>query len=103
MQKLLDFSPKVISFKPVPKYPAQIEDLTLFLPEKTRIGDVVSAILRGNQLIKTVKFKDVYHSSYTFRIAYQNKDKTLTDAEVKEIRDKIISSLKSKFGASVKG
>lgn len=102
MHSLLEFSPKVPSFKPFPKYPAQIEDITLFLPEKTRMGEVVSAILGSNRLIKTVEFKDVYQSSYTFRIAYQDKDKTLTDADVKEIRDKIISSLKSKFGASVK-
>lgn len=86
-----------------PKYPPQIEDLTLVVPEKTYIGEVITAINSVSQLINNSELVNIYKNNYTFNIEYQAKDHTLTDSEVKEIRDKILSSLKSKFGITIKG
>ncbi len=85
-------------FKPIPKYPAQIEDITLKLPEKTKIGEVVRAI-SSIKLVDKVELKDIYKDSYTFRIWYQDLNKTLTDKEVEKIRRNIASSVEKKFGA----
>ena len=90
-------------YKPVPENPPQIEDMTLTLPSKTRIGDVAGLIKSSNQLINKVELKDIFNDAYTFRIWYQDPKKTITNEEVGKIREKIISSLKTKFGASVKG
>lgn len=101
MEKFMESAPKVSSFKPIPKYPAQIEDINFILPQKTKIGDVIEQI-KNNKLVLNAELIDIYEDSHTFRIWYQDKTKTLTDSEVKSIRDKIISSLKSKFGGSLK-
>ena len=85
-----------------PKYPPQIEDITLTIPEKTYIGDVVKAIKYVNSQITKVELSDVFESNYTFNIEYQNPDKTLNDREVEELRKKIISTVKAKFGATLK-
>lgn len=90
------------TFIDVPKYPVQIEDITLTIPEKTYIGEVVKAIYNVEFTIHKVKLKDVFADSYTFNIEYQDPNKTLTDKEVEEIRKKILTTVKSKFGAVLK-
>lgn len=100
--KLMEIAPCVISFKPISKYPAQIEDLTFILPEKTRVGEVTSSIPPIHRWIGDIKLNNVYKNAYTFRIWYQNPEKTLKDSEVEKIRKEIIASIKVKFGATVK-
>lgn len=90
------------SFKPIPKYPAQIEDLTFVLPEKTKVGEVISQIYSISHRVIDVELKDVYNNSYTFNISYQDATKTLTNGDVDKVRKEIITSLKSKFGANIK-
>jgi phenylalanyl-tRNA synthetase beta chain len=102
VSKLIKAAPKVISFKTISKYPAQIEDITFSIPEKTKIGDIVNFILQIHRCICNVELKDVFEKAYTFRIWYQDSEKTLTDEDVEKIRKEITSGVKSKFGASIK-
>ena len=85
-----------------PKYPPQIEDITLSFPEKTKIGDVIQTIKSVNQLINKVELTTIYKENYTFRIWYQDPARTLTDKEVEKIRKKILEEVKRKFGGVVK-
>ena len=85
-----------------PKYPPQIEDITLTFPERTKIGDVVSLIKSVNQLISQIELKDTFKNYYTFRIWYLNPKKTLTDTEVEKIRKEILEKVKEKFGGQIK-
>ncbi len=101
-QKIFDISQKITAFKPIPKYPAQIEDLTLVLPEKTRVGDVISSMRSVSGLIEDIELKDIYKNSYTFRIWYQDSKKTLTNEDVNKVRKEMVSYLKSKFGILLK-
>ncbi len=100
--KLMEISPKVVSFKPISKYPAQDEDITLHIPDRTHIIDVTSYICSLNNRISGVSFTGEFNGNYTFHIKYHDPEKTLTDLEVEKIRKEIISSAKSKFGASIK-
>ena len=93
---------KSTPFKPIPKYPPQIEDITLTFPPKTKIGEVVQSIKLCNKLVSNVELNDIYKDSYTFRIWYQHPDKTLTDKEVEGIRNKILKEIKNKFGGIIK-
>lgn len=85
-----------------PKYPPQIEDITLSFPEKTKIGDVIKLITNNPKLITKIELRDIYKDSYTFRIWYQDPARTLTDKEVEEIRNKILDGVKKKFGGILK-
>lgn len=85
-----------------PKYPPQIEDITLTFPPKTQIGDVIKLFTDHSSLITNIELRDIYKDNYTFRIWYQDPNKNLTDKEVGKIRKKIIQSIKLKFGGVMK-
>ena len=94
-------SAKTNEYIPVAKYPAQVEDITLVFPEKTKTGEVGDSIA-SNPLVKDWELTGTYRGSFTFRIWYQNPEKTLTDAEVEKERVKILQKLKEKFGGQIK-
>ncbi len=85
-----------------PKFPPQIEDITLVLPYQSQVGELVNEIKLFDETISNVELKDVYNDSYTFRIWYQSPAKTLENWEIEKVRSKLISTLSKKFGASVK-
>ncbi len=99
IQNLIASKKLIKKYQNVAKYPPQVEDITLQLPEKTYIGEVIEAIKSLNQLISKVELTDIYKNNFTFNIEFQSEDHTLTDHEVEEIRTKILSSVNSKFGA----
>ena len=90
------------SFKPLPKYPPQIEDLSIVVSDSVRVGDVIQSIKKLDNRIINVELTNLYEDTKTFRITYQDPDKTLTDAEVAKIRGKITKTLANKFGARIK-
>lgn len=90
------------SYSPIPKYPAQIEDLSLVFPSRTRVGDVIETIKKADRQIVSLELVDIYEDTRTLRVAYQNLNKTLTDKEVKRIRNKILGIIKRKFGVILK-
>jgi len=89
-------------YLPIPKYPPIIEDLSFVVPGKTYVGKIMEIIKTVNPTIKSVDLIDSYEQTRTFRITYQDPNKTLTDKEVETIRKKIIESLKNKFGLKLK-
>ena len=102
IEALIKYGNIIRAFKNPPKYPAQIEDITLTLPERTKIGKVIESIKDIDKQIVKVELVDLFEKSYTFRIWYQNIDKTLNNDDVEKIRNKTIGDLKLKFGASFK-
>lgn len=102
MEKLRDVHSPISPYIPIPKYPAQIEDLTLVLPSKTKVGEVIEGIEDSDKLIRKVELVDTYEDAYTFRLWYRHAKKTLTDKEVEEIREKAVKKVKKKFGTRLK-
>ncbi len=87
------------SFKPISKFPPQIEDITFKLPEKTKIGEVMTTI-SSVKLVNKIELRDIYDNSYTFRVWYQNPEKTLTDKEVEFVRNLVKNTVEKKHGGS---
>lgn len=81
------------TFTPLPKYPPQIEDMTISIPEETLVGNVIQSIKQASKLVSNVELVDIYERNFTFRIYYQHPDKTLSDKEVQEVRKKIEKKL----------
>lgn len=103
VNELMDISSKRISFEPISKYPSQDEDITFHVPKHTHITDVIDCISCLNKRIQTVEFVgDIFNDNYTIHVKYHDNDKTLNDHEVEMIRKEIISSVKNKFGGTVK-
>jgi len=84
-------------FKVIPQYPAQVEDITLIIPENIKVGSVIQSIKETSEHIIKIELKDIYQRSYTFRIYYQDLKKTLTDNEVQSLRKEFLSILKKEF------
>lgn len=101
-ETLRSVSAATIPYKPLPKYPPQIEDITLVLPQRTKVGEVINSLKSVSAFVNEVELIDIYKDAYTIRIWYQNPKKTLSDAEVEEIRKSILSVVKKKFGAILK-
>jgi phenylalanyl-tRNA synthetase beta chain len=101
-KSLYGISDKDFKFKEISKYPSQIEDLTFQFPDKTRVGDVNEFIVSVDKNIESVSYVGNFGNSYTFNVKFHSDQKTLTDEDVEKVRNKIISSVKTKFGASLK-
>lgn len=101
MEVVRKFAKPFSTYTPLPKYPPQIEDITLKLPPKTKVADIISSI-KSVKFVRSVELTDIYKDAYTFRVLYQDDKKTLTDKEVEEVRTKMIKVLKKKFGVTIK-
>jgi len=99
---LRKYGSKIRAFRNPPKYPAQIEDLTFSFPERTKIGKVIENIKNLDKQIVKTELIDTFQNSFTFRVWYQNTNKTLNNNDVEEIRKKIISKISSNYGAILK-
>jgi phenylalanyl-tRNA synthetase beta chain len=107
--RLEDLLPHV---KPVPHYralarfPAVVEDLAVIVSRDTAASSLVEEIL-AHPLVREAAVFDEYQGepipegrkSLAFSIAYQAPDRTLTDADVKKAREKIVARLAAKLGA----
>ncbi len=102
VEELLSKADEFRKYIPIPKYPAQIEDVTLQFPPKTKVGDVLKEIQTLKLMISRIELVDMYKDFYTFRVWYQDPEKTLDDKDVEKIRNKYLQSVKEKFGGVVK-
>lgn len=102
MESLMRASSSVSAFVTPSKFPPQIEDITLALSPKTKVQAVIDAISGSDKVITNVELIDIYENAHTFRVYYQDPDKTLTNEEVEKIRTRLLSNLKRKFNASAK-
>ncbi len=87
-------------YKSIPKYPPVIEDLSIKVSERVKTEDIIETIKNQNSIIYSVTLIDEFEDSKTFHIIYQDKEKNLTKEEVAVIHEKIVKSLKEKFGAT---
>jgi len=100
--ELIKYATTDKKYMPIPKYPPIIEDFSFVVPAKTYVGDIIKLIRSTNQIIQGAELIDAYEQTRTFRITYQDPNKTLTDKEVEKIRKKIIEGVEDKFRAKIK-
>ena len=100
-----------IKFAEIPKYPTVKRDLALLLKEDVSFADVYRTVkLVDKNLIKDVSLFDVYQGdklpegtkSYAISMKIQDKDKTLTDAQIDKIMSKIQNQLQTEVGAELR-
>lgn len=97
---------------PISLHPPVYEDLAVVVDEETpavRVRDLIAQT--GAPLLRSVVLFDVYRGeqigagkkSLAYRLTYQADDRTLTDAEVARVREKIIRRLEREIGATLRG
>jgi len=81
-------------------------DINFVFSKKFLISEITSQIRKtGKNLLEEVNLLDVFedtkfgndHISYTFRLTYRDKDKTLLESDIKSIHSSIISKIENSF------
>ncbi len=101
-ETLLKYATLKKEYKKLYKYPPVIEDISVVTEEGVGTEELVQEIKKQSSLVTDVSLFDRFQNSRSFHITYQDPEKNLTTEEISSVREKIISSLKSKFKATIK-
>jgi phenylalanyl-tRNA synthetase beta chain len=112
MGRLAEAPRRSEELRPVSRYPSSDIDLAFSVPDDVAAGDV-EATLRttAGELLEDLRLFDVYRGqgmdqgtrSLAFRLRFCAQDRTLTDAEVGEVRARAIDAVESAHGAKLRG
>ncbi|WP_110927167.1 phenylalanine--tRNA ligase subunit beta [Bacillus massiliglaciei] len=101
-----------IRYEMIPRFPSITRDIALVAEKETKAGDI-EAIIReaGGKLLKDVHVFDLYEGekmeegkkSIAFSLKYFDPEKTLTDEEVTKAHEKVLTAVKEKAGAELRG
>ena len=98
-------------FKQYPIVPKMERDINFVFSKKFLISDITSQIRKiGKNLLEDVNLIDVFednklgndHISYTFRLTYRDKDKTLLESDIKSIHSSVISKIEKSFNTKLR-
>ncbi len=111
LSKIYTLPSKIQTYKPIPKYPPVIEDISAIFDLEVPLDKITSTVKKaGLGLVKEVEAIDVFQDekigrnkkSVTLRLTYQRTDQTPKQEEVTETREKIIDFLAKSFGAVIR-
>lgn len=107
---LLDSEQRTVQYKPLPRYPSVVRDVTLLVRRDISLSELLEAVdservgdHSGTTLVGTYEGKNIPDGkrSITLRIEYRSDEKTLRDEEVEQRHRELIDSLLKKFGAEL--
>jgi phenylalanyl-tRNA synthetase beta chain len=111
MDMLVGLIPDRYDMQPVPAYPPVLEDLAVIVDENIPAENVADVIRQGaGRLVTNITLFDVYRGgqigkgkkSLAYSLTYQSADKTLTDNDVAQVRQRIIRRLDQELGAKLR-
>ena len=94
-------------YKPFSIYPFVLRDIALWVPSGTDVGFTKPYIEReAGELLFRCDLFDTFEKegkvSYAFRLVFQSMERTLSDAEVNAIMEKVTSALNAQEGWQVR-
>jgi phenylalanyl-tRNA synthetase beta chain len=111
LELLMKLAPERYEIKPVPVFPPVLEDIAVIVDEEIPAARVVEVIRQaGGKLLSDVRLFDTYRSeqigarkkSLAYALTYMAPDRTLTDAEAAQTRQRIIRRLEQELGAKLR-
>ena len=104
---LLELVEEEHEYRPLPKYPSIMRDVSVLVSPMVKVGKMMMFIQQSDlKYIEDVDMIDEYElngrRSLTFRIIFQAEDRTLKEKEASDEMGKIKKLLKSKFGAEIR-
>lgn len=106
--KMMSLYAEDIKYKRIPKYPAVKRDIALVVDKGLYVQEIETLIREyGKKLIEKVELFDVYDGdrieegkkSVAYSITYRKANATLTDEEVNQVQEKLLSALREKLNA----
>lgn len=109
LDTLYELSQKIKpGFNPLPVYPQIRRDITVIAPLNMESAVIMAAIssarpdnLEDVQLVDLYVPKDSKERNLTYRLVFRHPGRTLQDAEVDKVRDKVANSLVDKLGVRI--
>jgi phenylalanyl-tRNA synthetase beta chain len=98
-------------FRPISRYPATVQDLSIVAPAEVPEAQVAALIRRGaGDLLESLTLFDVYAGpqvgegkrSLTYHLSFRAPDRTLSDEALLKVRKKIIGGLEREIGAAIR-
>lgn len=99
------------AYRQISRFPSSDIDLAFVVPGDVSAIDVEATLAGTDELVWSVQLFDVYRGqgiaegarSLAFAVRLQAVDRTLTDAEVAEVRQRLIAAVESAHGATLRG
>jgi len=104
-------APDLVVYEDVITYPPVRRDLAFTVPDDVTAGDLVAAAqAAAGPELREMRAFDVYRGdqvgpgkkSIAFAVAFQSPERTLTDEDAAELRDRVVNALESSFGAQLR-
>ena len=104
--------PDRIVYEDVLTFPATLQDVALVVGEDVEVGALVDAAHEAaGSILREARVFDVYRGdqlgvgrkSVAIHLAFQSPERTLTEEEATEVRDRIVAALAERFGAELRG
>ncbi|MGZ4335824.1 MAG: phenylalanine--tRNA ligase subunit beta [Gaiellaceae bacterium] len=108
---LVDRVPDLIVYEDVITFPPVRQDLAFVVPDDVTAGQLVaSAHEAAGPELREMRAFDVYRGgqveagkkSLAFSVTFQSPERTLTDEDAAELRNRIVSALEQAFGAQLR-
>jgi phenylalanyl-tRNA synthetase beta chain len=108
---LVDRVPDLIVYEDVITYPPVRQDLAFVVPDDVTAGQLVaSAHEAAGPELREMRAFDVYRGgqvepgkkSLAFSVTFQSPERTLTDEDAAELRNRIVAALEEAFGAQLR-
>ncbi len=101
----------VVKMRPISVYPPVVEDLAFVVDETVSARQVRDAIVQGGgDLVVAVDLFDVYRGdplppgkkSLAFRVTYQSLEKSLSEKDVRRLRERIVRTVERETGGKLR-
>jgi phenylalanyl-tRNA synthetase beta chain len=111
LARVLPCEPHYKAARPISRFPSSDIDLAFVVPEAVPAAQVAAAVRQAaGELLESLALFDVYRDdrlgpdrrSLAYRLRFQAPDHTLTDGEVADIRARIVSTVESALGATLR-
>ena len=107
LQAVLAEPVPAVLYRPLPKYPSVVRDISFAVNRDTSFEQIRATIAeQGVELCRGVEFVDIYEGkgldedqrSLTIRLEYRSDERTLTEEDVNAAHQRILDSLESTLG-----
>jgi phenylalanyl-tRNA synthetase beta chain len=107
LQSVLECEPAEVRYRPLPKFPAVVRDVSFVVDRSTAYGSITqSALESGVDLLRSVDFVDVFEGkglgederSLTIRFTYRSNERTLIEDEVTNAHEQVLKYLDASLG-----
>jgi len=104
-------APEVRQATPILTMPAATQDLSLLVDADLAAGELLATVIEGaGELLEAARITEEYRGSnipsgkksLTFALRFRAEDRTLTQVEATEARDKAVALANERFGASIR-